>query len=420
VELEVFTPGEAVAFLLARVGSTDQVAAAQIGELLGLLPLALEQAGAYMRETRLSLAGYLDRLRRFPTMTMTKGRPRDRDPRDTVATTWQLSLERVRPTPGAVALLEVCAFLDPEEIPRELFGRHLDPPAADLAVLAEDPFALDDAVAALRRLGLVKADEQSLTVHRLLQQVVGNPLDPATKAARVGVAVRLLDLALPFGGHVDPGLWPACAQLLPHALAATEHAEQIGVEPLATASLLESAASYLHGRARYPDARPLFERALAIREARLGPDHPHTAGSLSGLAAALAAQCDLSGARRLHERALAIREARLGPDHPHTAWSLNNLANVLAAQGDLAGARRLHERALAIREARLGPDHPHTAESLSGLAAALAAQCDLSGARRLHERALAIREARLGPDHPDTAASRRQLAALMSELEDAE
>jgi hypothetical protein len=256
VELEVFTPGEAVAFLLARVGSTDQVAAAQIGELLGLLPLALEQAGAYMRETRLSLAGYLDRLRRFPTMTMTKGRPRDRDPRDTVATTWQLSLERVRPTPGAVALLEVCAFLDPEEIPRELFGRHLDPPAADLAVLAEDPFALDDAVAALRRLGLVKADEQSLTVHRLLQQVVGNPLDPATKAARVGVAVRLLDLALPFGGHVDPGLWPACAQLLPHALAATEHAEQIGVEPLATASLLESAASYLHGRARYPDARP--------------------------------------------------------------------------------------------------------------------------------------------------------------------
>jgi len=284
-ELEVFTPGEAVAFLLARVGSTDQVAAAQIGELLGLLPLALEQAGAYMRETRLSLAGYLDRLRRFPTMTMTKGRPRDRDPRDTVATTWQLSLERVRPTPGAVALLEVCAFLDPEEIPRELFGRHLDPPAADLAVLAEDPFALDDAVAALRRLGLVKADEQSLTVHRLLQQVVGNPLDPATKAARVGVAVRLLDLALPFGGHVDPGLWPACAQLLPHALAATEHAEQIGVEPLATASLLESAASYLHGRARYPDARPLFERALAIREARLGPDHPDTAASRRQLAA---------------------------------------------------------------------------------------------------------------------------------------
>lgn len=170
-----------------------------------------------MRETRLSLAGYLDRLRRFPTMTMTKGRPRARDPNDTVATTWQLSLERVRPTPGAVALLEVCAFLDPEEIPRELFGRHLDPPAADLAVLAEDPFALDDAVAALRRFGLVKADEQSLTVHRLLQQVVGSALDPATKAARVGVAVRLVDRALPFGGHVDPRLWPVCARLLPHA-----------------------------------------------------------------------------------------------------------------------------------------------------------------------------------------------------------
>jgi tetratricopeptide (TPR) repeat protein len=419
-ELEVFTPTEAVAFLLGRSGSTDEVAAAEIGTLLGWLPLALEQAGAYIRETRLSLGDYLARLRSYPALTVAKGRPRDRDPTDTVATTWQVSLERVRPTAGAAVLLEVCGFLGPEAIPRELFARQLDPPAAELDLLAQDPFALDAAVAALRRFGLVKADEQMLTVHRLLQKVVRDGLDPAGKAVRVGVAVRLLERALPFGGRADPGLWPACARLLPHALAATGQAEGIGVEPLATASVLESAASYLHGRARYTDARPLFEHALAIREAHLGPDHPDTARSLSGLANVLHDQGDLDGAHPLFERTLAIREARLGPDHPHTAWSLDGLAAVLAAQGDLDGARRLHERALAIREARLGPDHSHTAESLDGLAAVLAAQGDLAGARRLHERALAIREARLGPDHPHTAESRRQLAALTSELEDAE
>jgi hypothetical protein len=417
-ELEVFTPDEAVAFLLDRSGSSDQATATQVAELLGLLPLALEQAGAYIRETRLSLVDYLARLRSYPALTVAKGRPRDRNPTDTVATTWQVSLERIRPTAGAAVMLEVCGFLGPEEIPRELFAQHVDPPAAELHPLTEDPFALDAAVAALRRFGLVKADEQTLTLHRLLQQVVRDELDPAGKAVRVGVAVRLLERALPFGGHTDPGLWPVCARLLPHALAATEHAAQLGVEPLATAGLLESAADYLHGRARYADARRLRERALAIREARLGADHPDTAWTLDSLASVLGAQGDLAAARRLHERARAVLEAHLGADHPTTAWTLDSLAGVLRAQGDVAGARRLLERALTILEARRGADHPATAWTLNNLALVLHDQGDLGGARRLHERALAICEARHGTDHPDTALTLHNLAGVLADQGD--
>jgi tetratricopeptide (TPR) repeat protein len=417
-ELEVFSPEEAVAFLLVRSGGRDQAAATQIAELLGRLPLALEQAGAYLRETRLPLTDYLERLRQYPALTLTRGRPRDRDPADTVATTWQVSLERVRPTPGAVALLEVCGFLGPEEIPRGLFGQRLDPPAEGLDSLAADPFALDDAIAALRRFGLVKADEQALTVHRLLQQVVRGQLDPATGAARVGVAVRLVDRALPFGGYRDPGLWPVCARLLPHALAATEHAAQVEVEPLATAHLLDSSADYLHGRARYGEARDLRERALSIREAQLGPNHLQTVVSLNNLAAVLGDLRDLAAARPLFERALSIREAQLGANHPTTAWSLNSLGAVLRGQGDLVAARRLHERALSIREAQLGPDDPQTAVTLYNLAYVLRDQGDLVAARRLHERALSIREARLGTDHPDTERSRQGLAAVVVALEE--
>jgi tetratricopeptide (TPR) repeat protein len=417
-ELEVFTPTEAVAFLLGRSGSTDEAAAAEIGTLLGWLPLALEQAGAYIRETRLSLGDYLARLRDYPALTVAKGRPRDRDPTDTVATTWQVSVERVRPTAGAAVLLEVCGFLGPEEIPRDLFAQQLDPPAAELDLLAEDPFALDAAVAAIRRFGLVKADEQMLTVHRLLQQVVRDGLDPAGKVVRVGVAVRLLERALPFGGRADPGLWPVCARLLPHALAATEHAERLTVEPLATAGLLECTADYLQGRARYADARQLHERALAIREAQLGADHPITAQSLDNLASVLRDQGDLAAAQRLLKRALAIREARLGADHLDTAWSLNNLAGVLRDQGDLAGARPLFERALAIREARLGADHLDTAWTLDNLALVLRDQGDLAGAHRLLERALAILEARLGTDHPIISWTLDNLAGVLRDQGD--
>jgi hypothetical protein len=50
------------------------------------------------------------------------------------------------------------------------------------------------------------------------------------------------------------------------------------------AELLNRAGSYFHGRAAYSVARPLFERALAIRGKVLGPEHPETAASLNNLA----------------------------------------------------------------------------------------------------------------------------------------
>jgi len=453
-ELEVFTPDEAVAFLLVRSGSGDQATATEVAELLGCLPLALEQAGAYLRATRVALSAYRDRLRQFPTLTMAKGRPRDRDPTDTVATTWQVSLEQVRSVAGAVALLEVCAFLSPEEIPRDLFAQELDPPPEELAILTGDSFALDEAVAAVRRFGLVKASERTLAMHRLVQQVIRDRLDQDQQRQKAAVALRLISATFP-AEHADPDAWPIYAWLLPHALAVTGHAEALGLDPERAAWLLTEAGLYLwqradhqqarglleralaiyearlgpddptiahslnnlayvlHSQGDLPSARTLYERALAIDEARLDPDHPDTATSLSNLALVLRTQGDLDTARTLHERALHIRETRLGADHPDTAWSLHGLARVLRAQGDLDHARGLHERSLAIYEARLGADHPDTAGSLSNLAIVLADQGDLDGARALHERALAIYEVRLGPDHPDTAQSLYNLAAVL-------
>ena len=243
-ELDVLKPTEAVRFLLARSGSDDERAAAEIAKLLGGLPLALEQAGAYVREARISLSTYRERLRQFPALTLAKGRPRDRDPTDIVTTTWRVSLDRVRPVPGAVAVLEVCAFLAPEDIPRELFGQVLDPPAPELAVLASDPFALDEAVASLYRYGLLKAREDTLTVHRLLQQVVRDSLDPATAASRAGLAVRLLAAAFPWKGLRDLASWSVYAQLLPHVAIAADHARQRQVEPAATSKLLDAVRRY--------------------------------------------------------------------------------------------------------------------------------------------------------------------------------
>jgi Tfp pilus assembly protein PilF len=71
--------------------------------------------------------------------------------------------------------------------------------------------------------------------------------------------------------------------------------------------------------------------------------------------------CDLGEsvtARPLFERALHIREAAYGPDHPEVALTLGSLAIALRDLGESATARPLLQRALHIAETAYGPDHP--------------------------------------------------------------
>jgi tetratricopeptide (TPR) repeat protein len=158
--------------------------------------------------------------------------------------------------------------------------------------------------------------------------VARHALDPDEARQWAVTALRLVREAFPayHANYTDPDMWSTYARLLPHALVVTDHAQAYGIEPETVAWLYNEAGWYLRQRADHRLARLLHERALAIREARLGADHPDTAASLTNLALALHAQGDHDAARPLYERALSIREARLGADHPDTAHSLTNLA----------------------------------------------------------------------------------------------
>jgi Flp pilus assembly protein TadD len=102
---------------------------------------------------------------------------------------------------------------------------------------------------------------------------------------------------------------------------------------------------------------------------RIAYANAHAAGLCNTLGYLLQAMGDLAGARPYYERALAIREAALGPDHPDTALSLNNLAILCYYEGKPEEAARLMRRALAIWEAKLGPGHPDTQNARRSLAA---------------------------------------------------
>jgi CHAT domain-containing protein/Tfp pilus assembly protein PilF len=177
-------------------------------------------------------------------------------------------------------------------------------------------------------------------------------------------------------------------------------------------------ANDLRAAGKYDEALSHFERALAILERRLGPDHPDVSKSINGLAIIHTYKGEYSKAESLFQRALAIREKAFGPEHPDVAASLNNLALLYTNMGDYARAEPLQQRALAAREKALGPEHPDVAISLNNLAILYNYLGDYAKAEPLHQRALAIREKAFGPEHPDVAYSLNNLAIIYTDLGD--
>jgi CHAT domain-containing protein/Tfp pilus assembly protein PilF len=147
-------------------------------------------------------------------------------------------------------------------------------------------------------------------------------------------------------------------------------------------------------------AEPLYQRALAIREKSLGPEHRDVAQSLNNLALLYIKMGDYAKAEPLQQRALAIQEKSLGPEHPDVAASLSNLADLYCEKGAYAKAEPLYLRALAIWEKALSLDHPQLAFVLDNLANLHRNQGDYVKAESLYQRALAVQEKALGLEHP--------------------
>jgi serine/threonine-protein kinase len=182
------------------------------------------------------------------------------------------------------------------------------------------------------------------------------------------------------------------------------------------ATLLGNLANLDHAKGAYENAKTLYERALAIRETALGPEHPQVATILNNLAAAHRATGANAEAKALYEHGLAILENALGPEHPMVATILSNLGNVYASMGSFEEAKALHGRALVIQEKALGPEHSDLASSLNNLASVHHDIGENEEAKTLYERALVIQEKALGPEHPRVATSLNNLANVQHDI----
>jgi tetratricopeptide (TPR) repeat protein len=408
VRLDVLDPAEAQALLAAilapdRPGEAD--GAAELCAELGYLPLAIEQAGAYLAQAGATPREYLDLLARYPA-AMYQAAPEGGDAARTIARIWHVTLDRLAGDPLAGPVLRILAWYAPDGIPRTLLDGLADPPA----VLG--------AVGRLAAYSMLTAHVDSLAMHRLVQAVTRTPdpgdphrapqaIDDARDLATLQLANVLLADALP--GWQDPAGWPAYRMLLPHIDALASHAPP-DTDTQATAYLLDKAGLFLHGQGQPGHAVGYLQRALADYVRVLGADNPQTLASRNNLAGAYQAAGDLDRAIPLLKQVLADSERVLGADNPQTLTSRNNLAATYRAAGDLDRAIPLYEQVLADSERVLGADNPQTLTSRNNLAYAYQAAGDLDRAIPLLKQALADSERVLGADHPDTQVSRNNLA----------
>ena len=406
VRLDVLDPAEARA-LLAAILAPDRPreadGAAELCAELGFLPLAIEQAGAYLAQVGATPAEYLDLLARYPA-AMYKAAPEGGDAARTIARIWRVTVDRLAGDPLAGQLLRILAWYAPDGIPRGLLDGLADPPEVLLAVGRLAAYSMLTA----------DAGTGTLAMHRLVQAVsrTPDPGDPhrepqAIDAAR-DQATRQLAGALPNDWR-DPAGWPGWRMLLPHIDALASHVPP-DTDTDAIADLLNSAGAFLDGQGQPGRAAGHLQRALADRQRVLGADHPDTLTSRNNLAMAYRAAGDLSRAIPPLEQTLADRQRVLGADHPDTLTSRNNLAMAYRAAGDLGRAIPLHEQTLADSERVLGADHPQTLTSRNNLAMAYRAAGKLNRAITLYEQTLAGYQRVVGADHLDTLTSQNNLA----------
>ncbi len=430
IEVESMLPDVGALFLLRRaklLALNAQLADAAVAAVatareicveMGGLPLALDQAGAYIEETQCGLTDYQQLYRtRRALLLKRRGDLADDDHPESVATTLSLSFEKVeQKCPPAGALLRLCAFLSSDPIPEEIITHgvvYLGEPPIEPDLLREVAFdeeLRDKAIAALGAYSLIHRNPrtQTLLLHRLVQAVARDAL-PAQEG-REWMLRAILAVAFTFP-KVKFGQWAVCERWIPHALVcATWIKREQLIFPLA-ASMLNDTGSYLNEQGKYEQAEPLLKQALSIREQQLRPGHSDIAESLNNLGWLYFLQGKDEQAEPLLKRALLIFEQDSGPEHPDTVQILTNLAALYEVQGKYAEAEPLLERVLATQEQYLGSGHLDTAPSLNHLANLYEKWEKYEKAESLYLRALAIYQQQLGA-HPDTALCFTNLATL--------
>jgi hypothetical protein len=457
VEIDVFTRLESVEHLQRRVPSLTDEDADLVANALGDLPLAIEQAGAWLAETGTSASEYVAELARS-TQLLDLSQPSDYP--TPVAVTWRLAFDRLQSQSAAAArLLQLCAFFAPEPISLSLL--YSDEMVNSLMLLdprLKERIILGQLIREVARYSLAKVDRgsNSIQVHRLIQAVIRAQMkSPEDRNNALHEVHRVLVGARPRQGDTDdPTNWDRYDWIWPHlgpSLAADCDEEE-------TRQLLIDRVRYLWKRGEYDAALVLGHRLEDQWRERLGEDdrqtlylrfhianvlrsqglyaealhedsdvhlkqlealsdyHPHTLQTAGSIAGDLRGLGEFRQALEMDQKTFDRFKELFGDDEPSTLSAANNLAIDLRLMGDCFEALQLDRDTLNRRQAVLGDTHPYSLHSASMLARDMREAGDFTGSVELLRETYARYAEILGEDVVDTLRTAKSLAVSLRKV----
>jgi tetratricopeptide (TPR) repeat protein len=440
--------------------SADELAAK-----LEYLPLALEQAAAFMAEqpTGFGFAGYL-RLYEAHEKELLGLETRGATEYPTsVYLTWRATIDKL--PQGARAMLRLHAFVGSTAFPTEIYLKGFGVVAQEAGQLAQElgaardadltntnEFAVRNWLAALLRYSMVSPKPGDMfSVHGLVQAVERHGLSQravgtlehmvelfvaqTSWASREEESRRTWDVLLPHAERLRG--WakvlrassnPTLLERVAHAFECRgDYARAIDVEREcveeqqklrgpdhpATLTSVNNLAQLLEAAGYYSDAEPLYRRVLKSRKRVMGKAHPDTLASIYGLAALLLDRAEYHEAETLLRQALRGMERRLGKEHPTTLRTVATLAELLLKKGNRTHSEQLWGYALEVLQRTLGRDHPQTLEAEFGMATLAGDRGEHHSAEMSTRRALETLERTHGVEHPYTLKVKSELAGLL-------
>jgi tetratricopeptide (TPR) repeat protein len=406
VEVDVLDRPESISLLRERVPSTAYDDADRLAERLGDLPLALEQAAAWLGETGMSVAEYLDLFEtQFEQLTETPplGYPA------AVGATYQLALDRLKERSlSAAQLLDICAFLGPAPISVALLreGLRVTLPTP-LSQTLRDTVGLRRLVREIGRYALAKlnAEQDEITVHRLVQLVVRAQLTDEERAATQVAAQRILAQFSP-GSPDRQENWQRHAELSPHILPSG----LIKADDVEARRVVLDQIRYRFVRGDYQSSQELAQQAVEVWEDKWGRDEELTLIANRHLANALRSVGEVEQARTLALDTWTRMRRVFGDDHEHAMYTADNVSWDLRISGDFQGALRIDDENLERCRRVLGSDDAFTLKVANNRAIDLRSLGEFRAARDADEESIRRRTAVYGPEDHNTLLSVGSLA----------
>lgn len=354
LRLAPMTDDESTRFLMDRaqlggdISDADYDAAVELTKLASGLPLAIEQMGAYLAESRAPMSDYVASLRVHGVELLKDSAPRTGDYAQGVSSTWSGDVKAVQAeSPAALELLKVTVFWSPERVPIELIvaGRDELPDALREYPGLDQPLGAYRSLRPLQRYSLIQLDPglRSYSLHPLLHEAVRYDITEGRESAYARHAARALQAAFPSASFEN---WPLCSALIPHVQRIDALVAQYDLAYDDVGALLNEAASFLRIRGDYVLSEEMHLKTLALARNAGIPDRIST--SLNNLACVYVDVDEPKRALSLFREALQISRDHLGEDNPELWLAYHNLARTCLMAGLKDEAHGLIERALTL------------------------------------------------------------------------